>query len=172
MKLFITLAFTVLTIFSSIAQDKVGDVIPLTEFPESKTLMANAKEYTSAIVSKEFTKVANLTHPDIIKLGGGADFLIADLKSESNGLDDQGLFYISAELGNHPEFLNSQGELQTIIPVKYYLSLQDDKVESWVNLFAVSKDKGKSWTFVNLEKFDETSLREFVKNVSQELVYP
>jgi len=154
------------------AQDQVGDLIPLAEVEESKALVLQAGQYAEAVVSGDYNKVADYTHADIIDMGGGLDYLIFDLKAEHQSLTQQGLAYTGSEIGNHPEFYTSEGELQTVIPIKYFLSLNSQKVESWVNLFAVSTDEGTSWKFVNLEKFDEASLREFVKNVSKDLIYP
>lgn len=154
------------------AQDQVGDLIPLADVPESVALVKQAQEYSDAVVKGNYDGIAKLTHADIISMGGGLDFLISDLKAESQSLNAQGLQYTSSEVGSHPEFYKSDGQLQTVIPVKYYLTMNSEKVESWSNLFAASSDEGETWTFVNLEKFDEASLREFVKNVSTELVYP
>jgi len=155
-----------------LSQDKVGDVIPLADVPESKALITHANKYADAVVNKNYGGIASLTHEDVISMGGGIDFLVFDLKAEQKNLESQGMSYVSAEVGTHPEFLNSDGQLQTIVPIKFYLNLNSQKVESWIKLFAVSSDEGVSWTFVNLEKFDEPSLRTFVKNVSPELVYP
>lgn len=166
--LFILSAFAT-TIFS---QDKVGDMIALAEVPESVALMSQANNYADAVVQGDFQKVTDLTHEDILTMGGGADFMMTDLKSEQSNLEGQGMKYVSAEVGNHPEFLNSDGQLQTIVPVKFHMEYNSKKLESWIKLFAVSSDEGVSWSFVNLEKFDEPSLREFVKNVSSDLVYP
>jgi len=153
-------------------QDQVGDMIALADVPESVALVEQAQSYTDAVVASDFSTIADLTHGDIINMGGGIDYLVFDLKAEKKTLTEQGLSYTSSEVGSHPEFYKSEEELQTIIPVKYYLTLNSKKVESWVNLFASSTDKGITWKFVNLEKFDEASLREFVKNVSPDLVYP
>jgi len=157
---------------TAFSQDKVGDMIALAEVPESVALIKHAKQYASAVVNSEFNNIADLTHEDIIAMGGGLDYLIMDLKAEVKSLEAQGLTYTSSEVGNHPEFLTSEGQMQTIVPVKFHLMMNSKKVESWVNLFAASNDEGLTWTFVNLEKFDEPSLREFVKNVSGDLVYP
>jgi len=161
-----------LTLNAIIAQEQIGDMIALSEVPESIALVTQAKEYTSAIVNSEFESIAKLTHEDIISMGGGEEFLIMDLKAEVKSLEAQGMKYTSSEVGTHPEFLTSNGEMQTILPIKFHLLMNSEKVESWVNLFATSTDEGVTWKFVNLEKFDEPSLREFVKNVSTEIVYP
>ena len=171
-KLLTILCFLSFTSMSVIAQDQVGDIIALADVPESKALVEQAEQYTTAVVNSDFEAIAKLTHEDIISVGGGEEFLIMDLKAELDALAAQGLAYSSSEVGAHPEFLESEGELQTILPVKFYLMMNSKKVESWVNLFATSIDEGVTWKFVNLEKFDEPSLREFVKNVSPELVYP
>ncbi len=171
-KLLTILSLLAFTSFSVVAQDQVGDIIALADVPESKALVQQAEQYTAAVVNSEFESIAKLTHEDIITMGGGEEFLIMDLKAELESLAAQGLTYSSSEVGAHPEFLESEGELQTILPVKFHLIMNSKKVESWVNLFAASTDEGVTWKFVNLEKFDEPSLREFVKNVSSELVYP
>lgn len=158
--------------FSIVAQEEVGDMKALTEFPESIALMRDAKDYTDAIMNDNFNRVVELTHNDVIKMGGGEGFMTDDLKAENNIMKAQGFLYKNCDLGSHPEFMTSEGELQTILPIKFLLSYNADDVESWINLFAVSQDEGKNWKFVNLEKFDEVSLREFVSNVSNQLVYP
>jgi len=165
---------TILTLFSIglFAQEEVGDLIPLAEVPESVALTSFANQYASAVQNNDYTKVAELTHTDIIKMGGGVDFIISDLKSEGDMLKQQGFVYTGTEVGNHPEFLTHQKEMQTVIPVKYFLEFGGKKVEAWTNLYACSADEGKTWSFVNLEKFDESSLKEFVSNVSPQFVFP
>lgn len=155
-----------------VGQDKVGDIIPLADVPESVALVEQASTYANAVVTKDFTKVVALTHTDIVKMGGGEEYMVGDLRTQSINLENQGLKYVSAEVGNHPEFLKSEGELQSVIPIKFQLDMNDKKVESWINLFAVSADEGLNWKFVNLEKFDDASLREFVGNISTDFIFP
>jgi len=155
-----------------VGQEQVGDLILLSDVPESKALTSYAQQYAQAIQNNNYDQVAALTHEDVVKMGGGETFIISDLKAEGDLLMSQGFKYTGVEVGTHPEFLTSEGQLQTVIPVKYFLSFNGKDVEAWTNLFAMSSDEGVSWTFVNLEKFDEVSLREFVSNVSPELVFP
>lgn len=154
------------------AQDQVGDIIPLADVPESIALVKHANDYATAIVKKDFHSVIELTHNDIVEMGGGSEFMVGDLELQRTNLENQGMNYTSAEVGSHPEFLKSDGELQSVIPLKFHMSMGEKKVEAWTNLFAVSGDEGVSWKFVNLEMFDDSSLREFVKNVSEEFVFP
>ncbi len=164
--------FSFLMVTSAFAQNEVGDLIPLAEVPESVSLMKHADAYAKAVAAQDYAKVADLTHNDVIKMGGGKDFIISDLKAEGDQMSGQGFKYVTTEVGSHPEFLNSNEELQTVVPIKYYLSYGGKDVEAWSNLFASSTDEGVTWKFVNLEKFDDASLREFVSNVSTEFVFP
>ena len=169
--LFLAIA-TLLFTFSIAAQEKVGDLIPLAKVPESIALMEHANSYAMAIVNQDYTKVASMTHADIVEMGGGEQFLISDLETQAQNLERQGLKYVSAEVGSHPEFLTAGDEMQCVVPVKYYLDMNSKKVESWSNLLAVSSDEGGSWKFVDLDKFDDASLRDFVKNISADFAFP
>ena len=162
----------ILFAISLTAQDQVGDLIPLADVPESKALVEHANAYAMAMVEKDYTKVASLTHEDIVTMGGGETFLISDLETQVGNLQRQGLKYVSAEVGSHPEFLTAGEEMQCVIPVKYHLDMNTKKVEAWSNLLAVSKDQGTSWKFVDLDKFDDASLRDFVKNISADFSFP
>ena len=172
MRLLLPIIFSIFITASGFSQNEVGDLIPLADVPESVSLKQYADTYAKAVAASDYDKVAELTHADIVKMGGGADFIISDLKAEGDNLSSQGFKYVRTEVGTHPEFLTSNTELQTVVPIKYYLSFQGKDVEAWSNLFACSTDEGVTWTFVNLEKFDDASLREFVSNVSPEFVFP
>ncbi len=154
------------------SQDQVGDMIPLADFPESKTLLEFSEQYAQAIISGDFDKIIELTHNEVIEKGGGKEMLVKDLSAEAEMLSSQGFIYSDVEIGNHPEFIASEEQLQTVVPVKFYMTFNGQKAESVIDLFAASSDEGKTWKFVNLERFDEQSLRTFVSNVSAELVYP
>ncbi len=169
-KLF-TLSLLLITV-ALMSQDKVGDMINLADVPESKALVSTANEYASAIVNGKYENAILLTNSDIIEMGGGEEFAVSDLRSESQLVLNQGFKYVSHEVGNHPEFLMHEGQLQTVIPVLFRLSFNDKDVEAWSQLYAVSADEGKTWTFADLGKFDATSFREFVKGVSPEFVFP
>ena len=172
MRILLPFLFLVFIAATGFSQNEVGDLIPLAEVPESIALKKYADTYATAVATNDYNKVAELTHADIVKMGGGTDFIISDLKAEGDQLSSQGFTYVSTEVGSHPEFLTSDTELQTVVPIKYYLNFQGKDVEAWTNLFACSSDEGVTWTFVNLEKFDDASLREFVSNVSADFVFP
>ena len=172
MRILLPIIFSIFISASGFSQEKVGDLIPLAEVPESISLNEHADSYAKAVAAGDYVRVAELTHQDIVKMGGGADFIISDLKAEGDQLTSQGFKYVSTEVGTHPEFLKSNTELQTVVPIKYYLNFQGKEVEAWSNLFACSTDEGVTWKFVNLEKFDDASLREFVSNVSTDFVFP
>lgn len=172
MKSLLSICFICLTSVLVFAQDQVGDMIPLADFPESKNLLDYTEQYAQAIITSDFNRLVELTHDEVLEKGGGKDFMIKDLSAEAEMLASQGFIYSDLEIGNHPEFFTSEEQLQTVVPVKFFMTYNGNKAESVIDLFAVSEDEGKTWKFVNLERYDEESLRSFVSNVSADLVYP
>jgi len=132
----------------------------------------SVQEYVDAFVNNEFLKVATLTHPDVVKMNGGADFVIDDLKAERESTAGEGLVYNSVVVNEPLKVLQYQSELQAVIPVEYTMQLIDKEYLNKSYILAISKDEGKSYSFVNLMQFDDASLNEFITNLSPEITIP
>ena len=137
-----------------------------------KTMRESAQEYVEAFVNNEFLKVATLTHPDVVKMNGGADFVIDDLKAERESTAGEGLIYNSVIVYEPLKVLQYESELQAVIPVEYTMQLIDKEYLNKSYILAISKDEGKSYSFVNLMQFDDASLNEFITNLSPEITIP
>ena len=137
-----------------------------------KTMRESAQEYVEAFVNNEFLKVVTLTHPDVVKMNGGADFVIDDLKAERESTAGEGLIYNSVIVYEPLKVLQYESELQAVIPVEYTMQLIDKEYLNKSYILAISKDEGKSYSFVNLMQFDDASLNEFITNLSPEITIP
>ncbi len=136
------------------------------------SLTESTQEYVDAFVKNEFVKVATLTHPDLVKMNGGEEFVVDDLKAERASSSAEGLIYNSAEVKAPLKILEYNGELQAVIPVEYTMQLVDKEYTNKTYVLAVSKDEGKTYRFVNLMQYDDASLGEFVGNLSPEITVP
>ncbi len=132
----------------------------------------SAQEYVDAFVNNKFVKVASLTHPDLVKMNGGEQFVIDDLKAERQSSSAEGLIYNSAEVKQPLKIVEYNSELQAIIPVEYTMQLADKEYINKTYILAVSSDEGVSYKYVNLMQFDDASLAEFISNLSPEIVIP
>jgi len=157
MKTFITFALLLSFTLSSHSQELIK---------------SKAEEFSTAFVNSEFLKVAELTHPDIIKKSGGLDFVLEDLKTERTASAAQGLIYQRTEVQEPQKILMHEGEIQALVPVDYIMQLADKEYKNSAYLLAVSNDDGATYSFINLMQFDKESLKFFVDNISPDLVFP
>jgi len=143
-----------------------------TSLNAQSTLIQSAEAYAQAIIDRDFSKAVSLTHLSIVSKGGGEEYIIKDFQRDRQSLVDQGIEYVAFEIGEAGQYLESEGELQTIVPVLFKMMMDKKDVESPTNLLAVSEDKGQSWRFVDLSKFDAQSLSDFIENISPDLQIP
>jgi len=135
-------------------------------------IQEKAQEYVDAFIKSEFAKVASLTHPELVAKNGGEDYVISDLKAERISSSAEGLLYNSGSVSEPAKIIQHEGEIQAVVPVEYILQLVDTEYKNSSYLLAVSKDEGRTYTFVNLMQFDGGSLREFISNVSPDIIIP
>jgi hypothetical protein len=135
------------------------------------SLFKGATDYTQAIVDRDFDKVITKTLPNIVEMGGGKELMVQDLHSERQQVVDNGLDYISAKIGEPGKVFESNGDQQLIFPVTYKVVSNLNELNVNAKLLAVSKDKGKSWYFLDIEKYDRESLKSFYSNLSDDIKF-
>lgn len=132
----------------------------------------SAQSYVDAYVSQDFEKLFFLTHPNIISMGGGKEYVLEDIKRERTTLANLGFNFLEGNIGLPGEILNSNGELQTVVPVNYVIQIENDKYNSDAALFAASSDGGETWRFVNLDQYDRESLKTFIPSLNDGITLP
>jgi len=131
-----------------------------------------ATSFANAYLQKDYDLIIKLTHPDIISKGGGAEFAKTDLKANLDNPKSNMLEYTSIEVGEPIEYFQSGEETQTFIPVRFFLEMNKELYANTTHFFAVSKTKGQEWHFVNLDYYDQESLKIFIDNLSPEMIIP
>ena len=137
-----------------------------------ESITESTEKYVNAFVNNEFVKVAEMTHPDLVQMNGGEEYVIEDLKAERLSTSGEGLIYNSAVVMSPLTILEYNGELQAVIPVEYTMQLAEKEYINKSYILAISADEGKTYKFVNLMQFDNASLGEFVSNISPEISIP
>jgi hypothetical protein len=147
-------------------------MVSISNIQAQGSISESAQEYVDAFVNSEFVKVASLTHADLVKMNGGEQFVIDDLKAERISSSAEGLLYNSAKVKQPLKIIQYNNELQAIIPVEYTMQLVDKEYINKTYLLAVSSDEGVTYKYVNLMQFDDVSLGEFISNLSPEIIIP
>jgi len=132
----------------------------------------SAQSYVDAFVSQDFEKLFFLTHPNIISMGGGKEYVLEDIKRERTTLGSLGFDFKSGSIGVASEPVSINGELQSVIPINYVIEIQDQKYNSDSSLYAASSDDGETWRFVNLDQYDRASLKAFIPSLSDDIIIP
>jgi len=157
MKSIYSFFFSFLFIGSAVAQSNIEEL---------------ATSFANAYLQKDYELIIKLTHPDIIEKGGGLELAKSDLKANLDNPKANMLSYTSIEVGEPLGYFQSGSETQTFIPVKFFLELNEELYANTTHFFAVSKNQGQDWHFVNLEYYDQESLTIFIDNISEEMTIP
>src|SRR3954466_3868681 len=59
-------------------------------------LMVQAKQLETALGSKDYAKVIDLTYPKVVEVGGGRDKLLGEMTKEMQSLEAQGVVLLSS----------------------------------------------------------------------------
>lgn len=130
-----------------------------------------SKTYTQAFVDREYQKVINMTLPQVVEMGGGNTFMEKDLFDERETMVENGMDYISAEIGQTSPTFNNNGDSQVLVDVTYKIVSNKSELDVFTKLLAISSDEGNSWHFLDIEKYDKESLKSFYPNLSSELEF-
>lgn len=141
-------------------------------FGQNANLVKDGNAYVNAIIEKDFGQALNYTHPNIVEMGGGTEFVKGLMEQDREMLEKSNIKYISGSIGEHTDIIKAESELHCIVSQAIILSVGDRKVKSFSNLLAASLDNGETWKFVNLDEHDSESIKVFVPSFNSELVIP
>lgn len=130
------------------------------------------QEFVDAFVGKDFEKLANMTHPNMIKMSGSLDFVSADYEADYKVLENMGFKFISGTVGSPGEIFQSGAEYLCFIPQLFTLELNGQKYLSEVPILATTMTKGKVWNFVTLDRQDQSSISTFVPSYEERMGWP
>ena len=112
-------------------------------------LKAQAQECLDALLAKNYAKVVYRTYPKVVDFLGGRDAMISLLETQMPALEAEGITFKQATLAA-PETPVVAGDTQyVVVPQTVVLNIKGDEWEQCSYLLGISKDGGKTWTFVD-----------------------
>lgn len=139
---------------------------------DTGNLLKNAQEYVDSYIAKDYERLATMTHPNIISLSGGMDFVVQDIKADLSIVESMGFRYLDGKIGEIGEVYQSGAELLCFVPQEFTIELKGDKYISTTYLLATSMTKGKVWNFVSLARQDQSSIGTFVPSYLDKMGWP
>jgi hypothetical protein len=113
-------------------------------------LKAAAEEVRAAFVREDYERMADLSHPALVKGLGGRGQLVARLTKEATEMKGKGLKFTEIVIAEPSEIVEGKKSIYAIVPETIKLSRPlGAKCTTHSALIAVSVDRGMTWTFVD-----------------------
>jgi len=138
----------------------------------SKKILFDSGKYANAIIDKDIAGIINYMHPNIVKMGGGDEFMKTQIEQQVNVYSDQNISLTNIVFDKPGEIVKAGSELHCVIQQTQILKMGEKDFENKGNLLAVSLDQGESWKFVDLAQYDTESLKLFLPNFNEALKIP
>jgi len=125
-------------------------------------LTARAKELETALASKDYAKVIDLTYPKVVEVGGGREKLLAAMTSEMKTMEAEGVELLSSTAAPPSQFVSDASGIYAIVPVTTKIKAKDGIFQTEGSLIGISTDGGQNWTFVDATGKDQTELKKIL----------
>lgn len=134
-----------------------------------KILETYVETYTTAVKKGDLTKITALTHPAIIEMGGGQEFMLNELSAEHEMYNSLNLRLLNITTKSTSKIIDAGDELHAVVPyvIDYQNGEEQYKEENFY--LAASLDSGVTWYFVDYKKYDAESIKLFLPNYNERL---
>jgi hypothetical protein len=122
-------------------------------------LTARAKELETALASKNYAKVIDLTYPKVVEVGGGREKLLAAMTNEMKTMEAEGVELLSSTAASPSQFVSDASGIYAVVPVMSRIKATDGIFQTEGSLIGISTDAGQNWTFIDATGKDQTELK-------------
>jgi|SRR5215831_2996778 len=130
-------------------------------------LTLRAKELETALASKDYAKVIDLTYPKVVEVGGGREKLLAEMTREMQSMNAQHVELLSATCAAPSQFVSDATGIYAVVPVTTRIKAEEGVFQTEGALVGISTDGGQNWTFVDATGKDQTELKKVLPNFDQ-----
>lgn len=140
----------------------------------SEAVKRDANAMNQAFFRGDFETFANYTHPAMIKMAGGKKKLIEVLQKSIADMKAQGYRIVSASAGAPLNMVATGDELQAVVPQQQVIDVpaKQGELHGTSHMLGVSRDGGKSWTFINVDGMSREEVRQVLPTFSPKLDIP
>jgi len=147
--------------------------IPFLGFSQDAAVVkTQADKVAQALISGNYDIVINSMYPKVVQMAGGKAKLLQMMATGTNQMKAQGIAFKSATVGTPGKFYKAGTEIHCLVPESITMQMGTNKLTTNSNLLAVSKDGGKSWSFLDLNKNTISAIPKIFPNFNKELKIP
>jgi hypothetical protein len=136
-------------------------------------IQKKAQHCADALVQQKHEVFSACTYPLVVEKTGGRDRMIKILKEGSRDMQRKGVSFESAVIDLPIETKEINQALYAIVPQHIVMNSPAAKLYMDSHLIGVSKDKGKTWYFLDASKLqDQQMLEQVLPGLSGKLKIP
>ncbi len=135
-------------------------------------VMKGAKSYTLAIEKNQFEKAVEYVNPNIVSMAGGKESILSIMKDIKVTKKEQGYEVIQTTTKSVGDYYEAGEELHALVTQDQIVKIGEAKFKTKAYLLAVSSDQGTTWTYVDLEAYNQKSIKIFFPNFNDNLKIP
>lgn len=125
------------------------------------------QQYKSLYLTADKTALLEYTHPSIIQISGGEEYVIEDMTIDYNMYISSGLVITDLVLKQGSKVIQVGDDLQAMYPYERHLKKAKKELVENGFFLVVSTDDGGSWSFTDMKKHDRESIKIFVPNYNE-----
>jgi hypothetical protein len=147
--------------------------LPYAAFAQDTTaLKKQASRFANATFNSDHKLVIDLTYPKLVELSGGRDSMQKLIVERIASLKKQGVMSFEGSVGSPGPFIKAGTQIHCLLPETIMLNMFNGRYVTRSYLLAISDDKGKSWTFMDVGKMPVEVLHKLLPNYNNGLVIP
>ena len=137
-----------------------------------ENILRDAKSFNDAYLAKDFETYVEMTVPSIVELAGGSEVMVRVSKEHYETMTASGLEFISFVPNKPGKIMLGGNDLHSILPQELITKKGSHLYKKTAYFLASSNDEGKTWTFVDLEPYDNETIKTFVPSFTGDLEIP
>ncbi|MEJ7735916.1 MAG: hypothetical protein WKF97_00705 [Chitinophagaceae bacterium] len=139
---------------------------------QNSIIKTQAMEMAKALLKKDFPTFSKFMHPHVITMAGGRDKMLERMDTMNAVAKQFGAEIKKVLIGNPGPIIKYKKEFQVTLPQTTEMKTGFGNLTLETTLIAISKDRGKSWYFIDTSVYNVEDLKKALPELSPSLVIP
>ncbi len=135
-------------------------------------IKASSDSVVASLIRGDFEAYVEKIYPLVVEMAGGKEVFIKLTKASADAWQAAGFTTIYMNFKNVLPTVKAGDEIHTIVTYECEYLIGKNTFGGNLYLLAISKDKGRVWSFLNLESYDSVAIKDFITNYNDELPFP
>lgn len=123
-----------------------------------QSAIRDAKAAANASLKLDYETILKYTHPSIVEVSGGKDYLIKAMSDMFDNMKKQGFVFEKAEVIEVTNVLEEDGEYHCLVRNNNQMVISGMRIKSKSHLFGFYDAEKKQWYFLEAEKLKNKDL--------------